>query len=464
VEFKTIPLQTKSQIRTGGWELLMPSGASQAGMNISPYYATVRALANSVAAQCIRLVAKSMAMAKLKAYHVEKGKWTEIEEHWLNDLMDRPNGWMSENDLWDFSAVCLNTGGAFFWELRRQDNRLGGPVVEVKPIPPHQMEILVNADGDVVGYIYTPIEGERRELSVDEVLRVDYPNPLDPSRPYNPLASAYREMGMDNEASRFLEEFFQNNAMPTLVLSTDQAISAKQAQQEEERWYAKVGRRMRQFLGTVVLGHGVKPIPIQPNFKDMEFTALRELTETRICAAFGVDPVLLPTGTGIKEGTVKANAEEAYRRLWNVTIIPILKKIESKINRELLYAEKNVRCRFDLSDIDVLKEDINQKFERAVLAFKEGVFTRDQALTEMGHDTVGGEAGAAYVFEAQANMFKAQAELKQAMGQPVGKPERQEQEQKAIHPEGQLDQLTQALMKAQDEMEERITQEVSDFF
>ena len=457
-------------IQSGGFDLLVPSGVSMSGQHIPVDVATRRALANSVAAQCIRIVARNMAMAKLKAYVVENGKWIELEDHWLNDLMDRPNGWMSENDLWDYSSVSLNTAGAFFWELRRASNRLGGPVIEVKPLPPHRVTILANEEGDVIGYEYMPPNSEKRQLSVDQVLRVDYPNTLDPTRPYNPLATVYREMGMDNEASRFLEEFFQNNAMPSFVLSTDQDITPKQAQQAEERWYAKVGRRMRRFMGTVVLGHGVKPEPIQPNFKDMEFSALRTLTETRICAAFGVDPVLLPTGTGIEEGTTKANFQEARRHLWDNTIIPLLKKIESKINRELLFAEKGVRCRFDLSDVDALKEDINQKFERAVLAFKEGVFTRDQALTEMGHDTVGGEAGAAYVFDAKFKLAQAQAEASRVMRQAPDdepeqeEPERQEQEQKAIHPVGQLDQLVQALIRAQDETEEKITQEVRDFF
>ena len=445
-------------IRTGSFELLVPSGSSISGQHLPPFLAAQRAFANSVAAQCIRIVAKNMAMAKLKAYIVEGDKWTEYDGHWLDDLMDRPNGWMSENDLWDYSAVSLNTGGAFYWELRRRGNQLGGEVVEIKPLPPHRVEILADDEGDVIGYEYTPFRGEKRQLSVEQVLRVDYPNTLDPTKPYNPLATIYREMGMDNEASRFLEEFFKNNAMPTLVLSTEQDISPKQAKQAEERWYAKVGRRMKRFLGTVILGNGVKPIPIQQNFKDMEFSALRTLTETRICAAFGVDPVLLPTGTGIEEGTTKANFQEARRHLWDNTIIPILKKIESKINRELLFAEKNIRCKFDLSNVDALKEDTNQKFERAISAFKEGVFTRDQALTEMGHDTVGGEEGAAYVFDAQANLFKAQAQANEQ------EQRQQETETKAIHPDDQLDQLVQAMIQAQDEMEEKITQEMSSFF
>jgi len=110
----------------------------------------------------------------------------------------------------------------------------------------------------------------------------------------------------------------------------------------------------------------------------MEFEALRSMTETRICAAFGVDPVLLPSWVGIKHGGKYSNYSEARKHLWQETIIPALKRIESKITSQLLGGTGLV-ARFDLSRVTALQEDETVKYERANIGFNGNFITMNEA-------------------------------------------------------------------------------------
>lgn len=420
---------------------------------------------NSIASACIIMIASTMPAAKLKVYRMIDEAEEEYPDHWLSQLIERPNGFLSTFELWEWTATYLNVGGVSYWELVRENNSIAGEVKEVYPIRPDRIEPVVDSKNLISHYIHRPEGGGEKRLEVYQVLRIPYPDPLDPVNGLSPLSRVARELGIDNKASDFVKSFFDNGAVLAGLLSTEQKLTPTEADSYERRWWQKFG-----FGGgggvfkTPVLGQGVKYEQMALNFKDMEFESVRSMTETRICGAFGVDPVLLPSWVGIKHGNTRANFQEARRHLWEETLIPLLRRIEDKINSQLLWAEEGVFCRFDLSEIEALKENVNDKWKRVTEAWRFGLLKRNAALQELGFDE--DPDGDVLVFDLQVPMFQQQGNpSNEENNQPNGQQPQKQLQSKAVDlSEENLASFVDRMREAQEQAEKRFAEDMKSFF
>jgi len=340
---------------------------------------------NSIASACINMIATSAPEAQLKVYRITNDGEIEVTDHWLMNLIDKPNDHMSTFELWELTHIYLNTGGVAYWELVRTDRNPAAPVVEVLPLRPDWIKVIPDRKEYIGGYQYE-VNGQTIEYEPWEILAFPLPNPIDEFRPLSPLARVAREIGIDNETTDFTKTFFENNGVPGGIISTDQQLTKEESDRIELRWWQRFrgNRRGR----TAVLGHGAQYQQLSMSFKDMEFESLRAFTETRICAAFGVDPVLLPSWVGIRYGGKYSNYAEARKHLWDETIIPSLRRIETKISTLL---EDGLTARFDVSGVQALQENENDKYVRIISAYEKGLITRNESRLQLGYEEISEE-------------------------------------------------------------------------
>jgi HK97 family phage portal protein len=342
---------------------------------------------NSIAGACIRMIATSAPEAPLKVYRQgEDGKLEEVPDHWFNKLVRHPNDFISAYELWEQTLIYLLGGGSVYWLLRRTNERAEeGPIDEIRLLRPDRVNPRLDNDGNLMGWEYQP-EDKSGVIFYPayQVMAIQFPDPLNPYKGLSPAAQVLRELGVDNAATDFVKQFFDNGAVVAGILTTDQTLEPEEADAMEERWYQKFGRRLGGLFKTVVLGKGATYQQMALNFKDMEFEAVRSMVETRICGAFGVDPLLLPTWVGLKHNNTKASYQEARRHLWEETIVPILRRIEAKINSQILVYEEGYEAHFDLSQVEALQENTSEKWTRVLSAWEKNAMKLGDVQRTLG--------------------------------------------------------------------------------
>jgi HK97 family phage portal protein len=340
---------------------------------------------NVVVSACIQMIATSAPEAPLKVYRETNDGEVEDPNHWLSRLMKKPNDAHSDFELWEWAHTYMQTGGTLYLELIREGNRPDGEVIEMYPLRPDRMRVIPGVDEYISAYEYQ-IEGQVITYESWEILRIAFPDPLDEFHGLSPLKRLARELDIDNEATDFTATFFENAAVPYGLLSSDANISEPEADRIRWRWQTWF-RGAKRFM-VAVLGKGMKYERMGLSFEEMEFESLRSYTESRLCTAFGINPLLVGSWVGLKHNNTKASYEEARESLWKETIVPVLKRLERKISSELL--EDGYIARFDTSEVQALQEDENEKHKRVREDYKFGLISLNEARAQMGHDTVNG--------------------------------------------------------------------------
>jgi HK97 family phage portal protein len=353
---------------------------------------------NAIASACIQMIATSAPEAPLKVYRMTDAGEVEATDHWFHGLIQRPTYTMSPYEVWEWVHTFLQTSGNAYIHLTRVDqNDPMSPIVEMNVLRPDFVFPMTNRLNQVVKYLYQ-INGEQREFMPHEMLHLKFPDPLNEAEGLSPLVRVFRELNIDNKATDFTATFFENAAVPFGLLSTEQRLREEETERFREKWMQWFkGKRGKNRFKPAVLGQGLDYKQIALDFQQMEFEQVRSMTETRICGAFGVDPVLLPSWVGIKYGGKYSNYSEARYHLWEETIIPLLRRIESKINSQLLVSE-GVYCRFDLSQVQALQEDTNLLHARVRENFTSGILTLNEARKALGYDP-DEEVGSRYTFQ-----------------------------------------------------------------
>lgn len=334
---------------------------------------------NAIASACIQMIATSAPEAPLKVYRQSTDHLQEDKNHWMAKLIAKPNVYMSTFELWEWLHTFMNTSGSSYWELVRANNRPDGEILEIYPLRPDRITIVPDTKDYIGGYIYA-VNGQQITYEAWEILQIKFPDPLNEYYGLAPLKRVSRELGIDNEATDFTQAILENDAIPGGILTTEQVMNEIEAEREATRFWKKFRKGNRGK--PAVLGKGTKFQQMSMSFKDMEFESVRSFTETRICSAFGVDPVLLPSWVGIKYGGKYSNYAEARKHLWEETIIPTLRRIESKLTSLL---EPGYIAKFDLSVVTALAENEDERFTRYINAYNQGLLQLNEARSGVGY-------------------------------------------------------------------------------
>ncbi|ADU50162.1 phage portal protein, HK97 family [Thermaerobacter marianensis DSM 12885] len=337
---------------------------------------------NELVYACITEIATSVPEAPLRIYRDTAAGWEEVPDHPLRQLIRRPNPVLSEYELWELTVVHLYLAGNAYWEIVR--SRDGRPK-ELWPLRPDRVRIIPDPDPRIHHTYAYAVDGQLYPLGTD-VLHFKFPNPLDEYFGQPPLRAAVRAVAVDNEATAYVQSLLQNDAMPRVIVTTQQKLDEDTVERLRSRWRERYGRENRGMPAFLQAGMDVKVLGL--NLKDLEFPDLRATSESRICAAFGVPPVLVGAKVGLDRSTF-ANYSEARRSFWEETISPLLRRLADRINHKLLPMfrdSEGLEARFDTSEVSALQESVNEKWRRITEAVEAGWLMVDEARAEAGYD------------------------------------------------------------------------------
>lgn len=314
-------------------------------------------------------------------------KYVEVEDHPLRRLLARPNPEMSESDLMAAAIVSWDTTNPRMFFCEKVYER--GELTELWPLDPARMQERRDSRTNVLlGYDFVMHDGRRVEYTMDDLIIRKAPAWYKPS----PSAVVAGSAEADQAQTEYVRSFFLNGGMPSVYIK-DEERYLNQGQRDEARlkFRATYGNRTGGQHDILVLDKTQNVGTIGAGLKDLDSETLRQVSESRICMAFGVPPLLVYAYVGLLRATY-SNLQEARAGFWDDTMSPALKEWRNFWGRVLLPEYEDIsdvlseryRLNYDLSQVSALQDDVDAVQTRAVQAYTAGLITLNEGRARIG--------------------------------------------------------------------------------
>jgi HK97 family phage portal protein len=333
---------------------------------------------NTVVYACVNEIAASLAQARVVVETKGDEPVPAPPDHPLVRLLERPNPAQPRYTFLESLMIFLNTTGNSFVHKARN---AGGMPVELWNLRPDRMSILPGPTGPR-GYEYD-LGGTPQPMPAADVIHLVLPHPLDDFYGLSPIANAARSVDLDNKGLDYLRAFFLNGAAPAGILKLKEPADPEERERIRLLWREMYGSgRGWHELAVLDAAAEYQEIGSRPEGLGME--GVWGTTETRICAAFGVPPILIQVRTGIAKATY-SNYREAVRAFWSETLVPMYARIGAYLTHGLASEfSGDLVIRFDVSNVDVLQDGAVASRAEAREAYKAGIITRNEARVACG--------------------------------------------------------------------------------
>lgn len=308
-------------------------------------------------------------------------EWREVVDHPLT-LAITTSPTYDETRLWSglILSLLINDPGGFWYKRRN----FGGRVVGFDYVPHTQITAEsdgANADGTklITHYEYTPIGGIGQDKAVEDFVHFTLGIDIDdPRKGVAPITAVLREVWGENEAATITAALMRNAGITALLFSpkTGEAgeITPDQSDEFKKKW-------RRNTTGDMAGTPNILPFPVDVNNIGLSPDALvpkqiRDTHLSRICAAVGLDPMVLGYPS---EQKTYSNYGEALEAAYENALMPILTIIAKQLTRQCLIPDfkgTNMRVWWDTSEVPALQDDEDALWKRIGQAYKDGLITR----------------------------------------------------------------------------------------
>ena len=332
-------------------------------------FAAVSKIAQSVAAVEWRLFTRD-----------SEGREIDIIDGPIYNLLKKPNPFMPFPDFIELTQTYLELTGEVYWVLSK--NGLGQPA-EIWPVPPDRMWTVPDKDNFIKGYVYI-WGGENIPFDPAEVIHIAYPNPLNIYKGTGPTQAAGLQVDNDNFSQQYARNFFYNSAVPGGYIKVPNSLTEEEFIALKERW--NLGHQgIDKAHKVAVLEGGAEFVQTAFSLRELQISDVRKQNRDDILATFGVHASIL----GISENVNRANAEAAEYTFAKRAIEPKLRKLEGKINNELIPMFKHkMAVIFDFQH--VISEDTETILKKAQIGVQTGVMTVNEARNLLGLEDIDG--------------------------------------------------------------------------
>jgi len=303
----------------------------------------------------------------------------QIYKHPILKLLKQVNPFQTSNEFIALDTIYNELIGESFWALNF--NALGEPAEIILPYP-NKMSVVPAANFPFVkGYVYGT-GAEAVPFDVNEIIHFKYPNPLNQYRGLAPAKAIGINLDAEQNADKWVNQFFYNSARPDGVIQFDYNLSDEQFDKLKKQWQEKY-KGVSKAHQVALLEGGGKYLQIQNTIKDMDFPNLKQKNRDVILGVFGMHPASL----GLTENVNKANAESAEYQLAKNVIKPRLDWKKAKIQEQLIPKFKRSE-NLQIGYREVVKETTDQKIAMAESGMRAGYLTVNEARIMQGYDSI----------------------------------------------------------------------------
>jgi len=322
----------------------------------------------------ISLIATNFAQVPLRVY---RGEQEIPENHEINNMFITPSEDVSRFELWEKTLIYFYNDGEAFWYLNLQEG--SKRIYSIHTLNPRFMKHKKNKQ---TGQIESWVFNDKIPMPKEQVIHFKFPNTKG-LRGLSPIQTVLMEYAADTYAAKYQKVFFENFAKIGGFLKTpkDGTVNEDQLKRVVRQWNATHQGSDNAYKIAGLLG-GMEYVETGMSQREMEYIEGRAAIRDRIMTALGVNKTVM----GISDDVNRANAKEGMRQLWTLTIKPQLIRYQEKLNSELFNPYfPGYHCKFDLSDIDDLKGDLNITLESAQKMLHMG-YTRNEINERLNLD------------------------------------------------------------------------------
>lgn len=212
------------------------------------------------------------------------------------------------------------------------------------------------------------------DFSANEIIHIKDDNDESIFRGKSRLNSAGNIINIYNSLLKFQKQFFKNNAVPGVVLTTDAVLGDKVKERNLERWRKHYSTMFDGARNPAILDGGLKIDKFSEiNFQSLDFEASIERLEQDMSKALGVPYVLMKSGNN---ANIAANQVLFYEH----TVLPIV----SMFSSAFAHYFNSVRIIPDKASITALQPDLKTQSQYYVSLVNSGIITPDEARIKLG--------------------------------------------------------------------------------
>lgn len=347
---------------------------------------------NAVVYACVRLLSQSIPEARLTAYVGEDDKREELpSSHPLRLLLKHPNELMTRFEADELTTIQMAVVGRSVWWKERANN---GQVIAMWPLRPDRVGPVYSNSAEpgqrvIQGWAYLPPQaGTPILLPRQDVMAFNFPDPDGESggivEGFGPLSAISRQVAADNKATDHVGALLANYAQPGIALRIKgKVVNETMAELIKAKFRAEFGGTR---LGTpAILDADAEIVTLGFSLADLEFPALRNNAEARICAALGVPAVLTGVLVGLEQSNQRSTVKELREFFAETTLSWYWRRYADQYTNDLA-AEfgEDITCEYDTSNVRALASQKIEKLEPIKDAFVAGAVTRNQYLHALG--------------------------------------------------------------------------------
>jgi len=294
----------------------------------------------------------------------------QIFKHPILNLLHQVNPFQTSNEFIALDTIYNELIGESYWALNF--NALGEPAEIILPYP-HRMSVVPAKEFPFVkGYVYGT-GAEAVPFDVNEIIHFKYPNPLNQYHGLAPARAIGINLDAEQNADKWVNQFFYNSARPDGVIQFDYNLSDEQFEKLKKQWSEKY-KGVSKAHQVALLEGGGKYLQIQNSIKDMDFPNLKQKNRDVILGVFGMPQSVM----GISENVNKANAEAGDYTFARWIVKPRLDWKKAKLQEQLIPKFRRSE-NLELGFMEVVPETIEQKRDLAESGMRAGYLTINEA-------------------------------------------------------------------------------------
>jgi HK97 family phage portal protein len=365
---------------------------------------------NAVVYKCVNEIANGASSVKFDVFDEE----TKLDNHPLINLLERPNPLQAGNEFFQSLYAYLLLSGNSYVLRTGADNQPPKELHLLRPdrikIEPSNTTIPKSYQYELSGQVVAsyPVDSE---TGASEIKHFKLWNPTDDYYGLSPIRAASVDIDQHNYSAKHNVNLLMNGARPSgAIVFRPRDEAGMNVQLTESQRQQLISDLELRFQGTNNSGRAMllegdfdwKEMGLSP--KDMDFLQLKNMSARDIAMCFGVPSQLV----GIPDAQTYSNVQEARLALYEETIIPLIRRVESDLNEYLApYYGERLRIQYDIDSIPAMAERRRRIYENVTVAVREGIISRNEARDRLGLEPITG-GDEVYI---SANLF------------PLGEPE-----------------------------------------
>ena len=336
---------------------------------------------NAAVYACLKLLSQSVPEPPLIAStEAADGTTTPLPRaHPLQALIRRPNPLMTEYELHELTTLHLAIVGRSVWWKERSN---AGQIIALWPLRPDRVGPIYDTGRVISGWSYlVPGTSNYVPIAAADVWLTNFADPAGESggmvEGLGPLQVLASEVGADNEATRFVGAMLANYGTPGVVLKVKGGITSRRdADLLKASFRQEYGGVRRGSPGVVDADTDL--VSLGFNLQQLEFPAVRKISESRIAAAFGTPAILAGLLVGLEAG-IKATIAEQREYFAETTLSNYWRREEDSFSRDVgSEFGPDLVCRFDTRRVKALSHQSRAEADKVAEGFKAGAVSYDE--------------------------------------------------------------------------------------